>query len=144
MEGMCRRLRRDYCFDWGLCHLSLAPSFQKPHSSYCAPYDPQPPPLSFSNSEVAFLSNLRNASTFQTPRTLNPQQSTRLLHIRHQTRCSSPVNNRLVFLLLIQQTVQSMFYAGTYKGCPLLSTIRIAGRCCCCCKRNPSSFRAHA
>jgi len=41
-----------------------------------AHHDPPHPLLSFSNSEAAFLSNLKNVSTFQTPRTLNPQQST--------------------------------------------------------------------
>ena len=41
-----------------------------------AHHDPPHSLLSFSNSEAAFLSNLKNVSTFQTPRTLNPQQST--------------------------------------------------------------------
>ena len=53
--------------------------FKSPRSSsYCTSYDPSPPPLSFSDSQVAFLSNLQNVSTFQTLRTLNHQRSMRL------------------------------------------------------------------
>ena len=52
--------------------------FKSPRSSYYTSYDPPPPPLSFTDSKAAFLSNLKNVSTFQTPRSLNPQQSTRI------------------------------------------------------------------